>query len=87
MVSAIDFNWFWEPPCVCATGGSLADAILQKEVQGELFSEPELKDLLLQVSMGLKYIHSSGLVHLDIKPSVFRCAVHSFHIYIVHFWT
>nr|AAZ06768.1 Wee1 kinase [Anabas testudineus] len=55
-------------------GGSLSDAIVKKEVQGELFAEPQLKDLLLQVSMGLKYIHSSGLVHLDIKPSnIFIC--------------
>uniref|UniRef100_A0A3B4ZNB2 Wee1-like protein kinase n=1 Tax=Stegastes partitus TaxID=144197 RepID=A0A3B4ZNB2_9TELE len=55
-------------------GGSLNDAIVKKEVQGELFTEAELKDLLLQVSMGLKYIHSSGLVHLDIKPSnIFIC--------------
>uniref|UniRef100_UPI0037E7D3E6 wee1-like protein kinase 2 n=1 Tax=Semicossyphus pulcher TaxID=241346 RepID=UPI0037E7D3E6 len=55
-------------------GGSLNDAIIKKEVQGELFSEAELKDLLIQVSMGLKYIHSSGLVHLDIKPSnIFIC--------------
>ncbi|XP_019131710.1 wee1-like protein kinase 2 isoform X1 [Larimichthys crocea] len=55
-------------------GGSLNDAIMKKEVEGELFSEAELKDLLLQVSMGLKYIHSSGLVHLDIKPSnIFIC--------------
>lgn len=55
-------------------GGSLSDAIVKKEVQGELFMEGELKDLLLQVSMGLKYIHSSGLVHLDIKPSnIFIC--------------
>ncbi|XP_029008734.1 wee1-like protein kinase 2 [Betta splendens] len=50
-------------------GGSLTDAIVKKEVQGEIFTEPELKDLLLQVSMGLKYIHSLGLAHLDIKPS------------------
>ncbi|MEQ2205367.1 hypothetical protein XENOCAPTIV_023654 [Xenoophorus captivus] len=28
------------------------------------------RDLLLQVAMGLKYIHSSGLAHLDIKPSI-----------------
>lgn len=54
---------------VCVSGGSLNDAIMKKEVQGELFLEAELKDLLLQVSMGLKYIHSLGLVHLDIKPS------------------
>ncbi|KAH0620895.1 hypothetical protein JD844_021777 [Phrynosoma platyrhinos] len=32
------------------------------------FSEPELKDLLLQVARGLKYIHSMSLVHMDIKP-------------------
>ncbi|CAL8262232.1 unnamed protein product [Merluccius merluccius] len=55
-------------------GGSLYDAIMKKEAQGELFSEEELKDLLLQVSLGLKYIHSSGLAHLDIKPSnIFIC--------------
>lgn len=51
------------------SGGSLSDAIVKKEAQGELFTEAELKDLLLQVAMGLKYIHSSGLVHLDVKPS------------------
>ncbi|KAJ3597191.1 hypothetical protein NHX12_003591 [Muraenolepis orangiensis] len=49
-------------------------ALKEKEAQGELFSEEELKDLLLQVSLGLKYIHSSGLAHLDIKPSnIFIC--------------
>ncbi|XP_060734600.1 wee1-like protein kinase 2 [Tachysurus vachellii] len=50
-------------------GGSLHDVITEKEEQREFFQEPELRDLLLQVSMGLKYIHASGLVHLDIKPS------------------
>ena len=51
------------------SGGSLYESIMKKEAQGELFSEDELKDLLLQVSLGLKYIHSSGLAHMDIKPS------------------
>ncbi|TSX17018.1 Wee1-like protein kinase 2 [Bagarius yarrelli] len=50
-------------------GGSLHDVITEKEEQGEFFYESELRDLLLQVSMGLKYIHAAGLVHLDIKPS------------------
>ncbi|XP_053533958.1 wee1-like protein kinase 2 isoform X2 [Ictalurus punctatus] len=50
-------------------GGSLHDVIMEKEELGEIFQEPELRDLLLQVSLGLKYIHMLGLVHLDIKPS------------------
>ncbi|XP_065139298.1 wee1-like protein kinase 2 [Paramisgurnus dabryanus] len=55
-------------------GGSLHDAITEKGEQDEFFRVPELRDLLLQVSMGLKYIHSSALVHLDIKPSnIFIC--------------
>lgn len=56
---------------VFVEGGSLSNAIARKEAQGERLTEAELKDLLLQVSMGLKYIHSLGLVHLDIKPSMF----------------
>lgn len=54
---------------VCPSGGSLNGAIVKREAKGEPFTEAELKDLLLQVSVGLKYIHGSGLVHLDIKPS------------------
>lgn len=43
--------------------------LLENAKLGHYFSETELKEILLQVSMGLKYIHNSGLVHLDIKPS------------------
>ncbi|NWU11048.1 WEE2 kinase, partial [Cephalopterus ornatus] len=50
-------------------GGSLQDALLENAKLGRYFLEAELKEILLQVSMGLKYIHNSGLVHLDIKPS------------------
>uniref|UniRef100_A0A8C5NIR7 Wee1-like protein kinase n=1 Tax=Junco hyemalis TaxID=40217 RepID=A0A8C5NIR7_JUNHY len=50
-------------------GGSLQDALLENAKLGQYFPEAELKEILLQVSMGLKYIHNSGLVHLDIKPS------------------
>ncbi|XP_010163377.1 wee1-like protein kinase 2 [Antrostomus carolinensis] len=55
-------------------GGSLQDALLENVKLGKYLPEAELKEILLQVSMGLKYIHNSGLVHLDIKPSnIFIC--------------
>lgn len=43
-------------------GGSL-QTLLQKR----LLNEAELKILLLHIAKGLKYIHSHGLVHMDIK--------------------
>lgn len=50
-------------------GGSLADAISENYRIMNYFTEGELKDLLLQVGRGLRYIHSMSLVHMDIKPS------------------
>lgn len=57
------------------SGGSLADAISENYRNMRYFTEPELKDLLLQVARGLKYIHSMSLVHMDIKPSKFVTAL------------
>ncbi|XP_043564858.1 wee1-like protein kinase 2-A [Chiloscyllium plagiosum] len=55
-------------------GGSLADVLTENLQEGILLAEGELKEILLQVSMGLKYIHSSSLVHMDVKPSnIFIC--------------
>lgn len=54
-------------------GGSLQDVLLENAKHGQYFPETKLKEILLQVSMGLKYIHNSGLVHLDIKPS--KCSI------------
>uniref|UniRef100_A0AAQ4RCX9 Wee1-like protein kinase n=1 Tax=Gasterosteus aculeatus aculeatus TaxID=481459 RepID=A0AAQ4RCX9_GASAC len=50
-------------------GGTLSDAISENYRRLSYLSELELKDLLLQVTRGLKYIHSTSLVHMDIKPS------------------
>lgn len=52
-------------------GGTLSDVIAENYRRMHFLSELELKDLLLQVSRGLKYIHSTALVHMDIKPSEF----------------
>lgn len=43
-------------------GGSL-----QTMLQKRILNEGELKILLLHIAEGLKYIHSHGLVHMDIK--------------------
>ncbi|XP_072242493.1 wee1-like protein kinase isoform X2 [Leuresthes tenuis] len=50
-------------------GGTLSDVITENYRRLSYLSELELKDLLLQVTRGLKYIHSTSLVHMDIKPS------------------
>ncbi|CDQ77444.1 wee1-like protein kinase 1-A isoform X1 [Oncorhynchus mykiss] len=50
-------------------GGTLADVVTENYRTMRFFSELDLKDLLLQVARGLKYIHSTSLVHMDIKPS------------------
>lgn len=49
-------------------GGSLADMI-EKNKAGRKINEHVLKQVLLHISKGLKYIHSLQLVHLDIKPA------------------
>uniref|UniRef100_A0AAY4D5G8 Wee1-like protein kinase n=1 Tax=Denticeps clupeoides TaxID=299321 RepID=A0AAY4D5G8_9TELE len=50
-------------------GGTLSDVVSENYRRMHFLSEMELKDLLLQVARGLKYIHSTALVHMDIKPS------------------
>ena len=50
-------------------GGNLAEVLA---TDGPL-SEGELKQVLLQVARGLRYIHSQKLVHLDIKPGNIYC--------------
>lgn len=49
-------------------GGSLADLIVGLREAQRYMSEVELRQLLLHVVEGLRYIHSMQLVHMDIKP-------------------
>jgi len=50
------------------SGGSLSDLILKNTTNHTRMSEPEIKQLFLQLARGLKYIHAKNLVHMDIKP-------------------
>ena len=62
-------------------GGSLAELIARQEKEGaERLSEDDLKQVLLQVAHGLRYIHSQHLVHLDIKPGQCYCIWRVGHI-------
>lgn len=45
-------------------GGALAD-----EIDNEVLSLSQLRRLTTHIAEGLRYIHSVGLVHLDIKPA------------------
>lgn len=49
-------------------GGSLADKIEKNKTSSKI-NEHVLKQVLLHVAKGLKYIHSLQLVHMDIKPA------------------
>ncbi|XP_043284932.1 wee1-like protein kinase [Venturia canescens] len=49
-------------------GGSLADAISNLQKENRHFTEAELRQLMLHVAEGLRYVHSMQLVHMDIKP-------------------
>ena len=46
----------------------MSSAITRKVLRGQMYSESDLTEMLLQVAQGLEYIHSKRLVHLDIKP-------------------
>ena len=59
---------FFETLLFVMLGGSLADLITESRTSKMRPGESELAQILLQVAKGLKYIHSQGLVHLDIKP-------------------
>ncbi|XP_063785044.1 wee1-like protein kinase 2 isoform X2 [Pseudophryne corroboree] len=54
-------------------GGSLQNLITENTKCGQLVMEQELKEILLQVSMGLKYIHSSGYGFLICAGNIFIC--------------
>ena len=51
-------------------GGSLQNLIEMRRRDGKLFSESELRQMLVDISKGLQYVHNKHLAHLDgnLKP-------------------
>ncbi|XP_067139348.1 wee1-like protein kinase 1-B [Centruroides vittatus] len=71
--------WAENDHMLIQNGGSLADMIEDNSQSGCTFTETELKQILLQVAEGLKYIHSLGLIHMDVKPgNIFICCTEKF---------
>jgi len=54
--------------CEYCEGGSLADDIAKRREQNKPYTESELRTIATHLVKGLQYIHSKGLVHLDVKP-------------------
>jgi len=50
-------------------GGTLRNVITKHREEGTKPTEDVLTQVLIQVSKGMRYMHSLNLVHLDIKPS------------------
>lgn len=49
-------------------GGSLENAIKYKKSSGTSFEANEVLDVAVSVSEGLRFLHSYGVVHRDVKP-------------------
>lgn len=50
-----------------AEGGSLADLIQKKYIQGKKFEYEEIMMIMAQITLGVMSIHSKNILHRDIK--------------------
>eukprot|EP00047_Mylnosiga_fluctuans_P019875 m.87104 g.87104 ORF g.87104 m.87104 type:complete len:236 (-) comp8303_c0_seq2:94-801(-) len=53
------------------TGGELFDRIQNKSVNGEQFSEREVRDIVRQLCTPINFLHSQNIAHRDLKPENF----------------
>lgn len=44
---------------------------LEKQEKNHLLEEEKVWEILLDMCLGIKHVHDSGYIHLDIKPSNF----------------
>ena len=49
-------------------GGELFDKIIEHTDEGEMYSEKEAAEIILQVMSAVEYCHNNGICHRDLKP-------------------